>query len=60
MSMAWSKYDPTSPPADAMAATDAQAARRAQLLKWGTIISWIFTAIGFGFMAYWYYRQRFH
>jgi hypothetical protein len=50
--MAWSKFDPHAPAAPEREGSDAQADRRAKLLRWATIISWLFTAFGFGVIAW--------
>lgn len=50
--MAWSKFDPHAPPAEAGAASDASAGRRARLLKWANWVVYAFTLLGFGFLAW--------
>lgn len=51
--MAWSKFDPHAPPADALAAESEEARRRALVLKWGSWITLLMVATGFGFIVYW-------
>ena len=55
--VAFSKFDPHRPPSEAPgAASSASAARRAKVLKWVNLIVLVYTAIGFGFIAYWLVR----
>ncbi len=53
--MAFSKFDPHRPepePARGLAGKTS-AERRALVLKYGWLISVIYTAVGFGFIVYW-------
>ena len=52
--MPFSKFDPHRPAGeDPLEPTSAEARRRILFLRWATVITWVFTAIGFGFIAYW-------
>ena len=52
--VAFSKFDPHRPQEDAHdGASSASAARRAKVLKWVNLVVLVYTAIGFGFIAYW-------
>ena len=50
----FSKFDPNRPVEEAHGgASTPSAARRARLLKWVNWITLLYTALGFGFIAYW-------
>jgi hypothetical protein len=53
--MAFSKYEPHRPsgPAGVPEASTPAAARRARLLRWANWIVLVYTALGFGLIAYW-------
>lgn len=52
--MAFSKFDPNRPDdRTADAASNPVAARRARLLKWVNWVVLVYTAVGFGLIAYW-------
>ncbi len=51
--MAFNKFDPTKPEEEGHDASSDTAHRRAMMLKYGWWISVVYTAIGFGFIAYW-------
>ena len=51
--MAFSKFDPHRPQEDdALAASTPGAARKARFLKWANWIVLLYTALGFGIIAY--------
>ncbi|MFA5943128.1 MAG: hypothetical protein WC876_01540 [Candidatus Thermoplasmatota archaeon] len=51
--MAFSKFDPTRPQErDGLGASNPSAARRARFLKWANWIVLVYTALGFGIIAY--------
>jgi len=52
-SVPFSKFEPHRPPEDPLAPTTPGAARRARLLRWVNWIVLLYTALGFGFIAYW-------
>ncbi len=56
--VAFSKFDPHRPDEGGhdLDASSESAARRAKLLKYGWWISVVYTAMGFGFIAYWLVR----
>ena len=58
--MAFSKYEPHRPDggkaADGLEASTPAAARRARLLRWANWIVLVYTALGFGLIAYWLVR----
>ena len=57
--MAFSKFDPNRPAETAHGgASNAVAARRARFLKWVNWIVLLYTALGFGFIAYWLIRAN--
>ena len=52
--MPFSKFDPGRPAEkDALQASTPGAARKAAFLKWANWIVLVYTAIGFGLIAYW-------
>ncbi|MEK6974979.1 MAG: hypothetical protein AABY18_01390 [Candidatus Thermoplasmatota archaeon] len=53
----FSKFDPNRPVDAAGGASNPVAARRARLLKWINWVVLVYTAIGFGFIAYWLVRS---
>ena len=48
----FSKFDPNRP-VDVAEASTPGAARRARILKWVNWVTLLYTALGFGFIAYW-------
>jgi hypothetical protein len=53
MRVAFSKFDPTRPQErDGLGASNPSAARRARFLKWANWIVLVYTALGFGIIAY--------
>ena len=53
--MAFNKFDPhrEEPEGHAYGARTASGARRARILRWVNWIVLLYTALGFGFIAYW-------
>jgi hypothetical protein len=53
--LAFSKFDPhrEQPEGNAFDATTPAGARRARILRWANWIVLVYTAIGFGLIAYW-------
>lgn len=53
--MAFSKYDPYREPQEknAFDATTPAGARRARILRWVNWLVLVYTAVGFGLIAYW-------
>jgi hypothetical protein len=53
--VAFSKFDPyrDEPGKNAFDATTPAGARRARILKWATRLVWVYTLLGFVFIAYW-------
>lgn len=49
--MAFSKFDPHRDAGSGPG--DPSALRRALILRWASLVSTLFTALGFGLMAYW-------
>ena len=58
--MAFSKFDPyrEQPEANAFDATTKSGARRARILRWVNWLVLVYTAIGFGLIAYWMVTNR--
>ena len=57
--MPFSKFDPDRPvEKDALAASTPGAARKAGFLKWANWIVLVYTAIGFGLIAYWIFSGQ--
>jgi len=54
----FSKFDPYRAVEPAPEATSESAARRILILRWATWITMVWTAIGFGFIAYWMMTGR--
>ncbi len=51
--MAFNKFDPHRPETEGHDASSDSAHRRSQVLKYAWWISMAYTAMGFGFIAYW-------
>ena len=49
----FSKFDPNRPVDAPGGAANATAARRSKALKWINWVVLVYTALGFGFIAYW-------
>jgi hypothetical protein len=52
----WSKFDPDAAPAEPEGSLDTSAKRRALVLKYAWWVTVVYTALGFGFIAYWLFR----
>lgn len=56
--MPFSKFEPNRPVERSREGTTASADRRAKLLRWGNLILFFMTVLGFGLMAYWISKGR--
>ncbi|MEK6986365.1 MAG: hypothetical protein AABX89_08320 [Candidatus Thermoplasmatota archaeon] len=54
--MPFSKFEPNRPQTPEPEGTTPQATRRANLLRWGNLILFAMTVLGFGLMFYWMSR----
>ena len=54
--MPFSKFEPDRPFEEEPEAKDPSARRRVLVLRWAQWVAAVYTAIGFGFMAYWLLR----
>ena len=54
--VAWSKFNPDAEPTPPDEATSPSALRRIRILRWVNWIVLVYTALGFGFIAYWLLR----
>ncbi|HUR62508.1 MAG TPA: hypothetical protein VM286_09125 [Candidatus Thermoplasmatota archaeon] len=54
--MPFSKFEPNRPIEARPEGTSPSAVRRSRILRWVTWVAWAYTAVGFGFIAYWLLR----